>query len=113
MTIGIDGEGLVSGHLHVHQEGLFLGCTGAMSDWVGTVDPGQIIGPRLPLTVTAMTKTMETSPFYATWADAQCLTSPEIEYNQGPLSLVFDTIQGGSLSGVAQDYVPFELQLVP
>jgi hypothetical protein len=113
MTIGIDAEGLVSGHLHVHQEGLFMGCPGAMSDWVGTVDPGQIIGPRLPLTVIATTKTMETVPFHATWADAQCLTSPEIEYNQGPLSLVFDTIQGGSLRGVAEDYVPFELQLVP
>jgi hypothetical protein len=84
-----------------------------MSDWVGTVNPGQIIGPRLPPTVIATTKTKKAVLLYATWADAQCLTSPEIEYNQGPLSLVFDTIQGGSLSGVAEDYVPFELQLVP
>jgi hypothetical protein len=113
MTIGIDAEGRVSGDLHIHQEGQFMGCPGAMSDWAGIVDSGQIIGPHLPLTVVATTKTMETVPFDATWADAQCLPSPEIEYNQGPLSLVFDTINGGRLSGVAEDYVPFELQLVP
>jgi len=112
-TIGVDAEGLVSGDLHVHQEGLFMGCTGSLSDWAGIIDPGLIIGPHLPLTVTATVNTMETSPYYATWANAQCLTSPAIEYNQGLLPLVFDTVNGGTLSGIAEDYVPFELQLVP
>ena len=114
MTIGIDAEGLVSGDLHVHQEGLFQGCTGALSDWAGIVDPGQIVGPHLPVTVTVTIKTVEAIPFDAgTWNNSRCLWPPTMEYNEGPIPLVFETIQGGTLSGVAGDYVPFTLELVP
>ena len=114
MTVGIDAEGLISGDLHVHQEGQFQGCAGALSDWVGTIDHGQIIGPHFPLTVTASVKTVEADPFDAgTWDNSQCIWPPAMHYDEGPLPLEFVVIEDGVLSGLAGDYVPFELELVP
>ena len=114
MTVTIDEEGLISGDLAVHQEGLFMSCTGAESDWTGTIDSGQIIGPTLPHTVAVTFHVMEADPFDAgTWNNAQCVWPPVVTTEQSSLPLTFETIQDGLLTGLAGDYVPFELQLVP
>ena len=113
-TVTIDEGGLVSGELAVHQEGLFMGCTGAESDWTGTIDSGQIIGPTLPHTVTATLQVMDADPFDAgTWNNAQCVWPPVVYTEQSSLPLEFETIQDGLLTGLAGNYVPFELELVP
>ena len=114
ISVTVDDEGLISGDLAVHQRGLFMGCTGAESDWTGTIDSGQIIGPTLPHTVTATLDVMDADPFDAgTWNNAQCVWPPVVTTEQSSLPLVFETIQDGLLTGLAGDYVPFELKLVP
>jgi hypothetical protein len=114
IAITVDDDGLISGDLAVHQQGLFMGCTGAESDWSGTIDSGQIIGPTLPYTVTVTLHVVEADPFDAgTWDNAQCVWPPVVTTEQSSLPLEFETIQDGLLTGLAGDYVPFELQLVP
>jgi hypothetical protein len=114
IAITVDDDGLISGDLAVHQAGLFMGCTGAESDWSGTIDSGQIIGPTLPYTVTVTLHVVEADPFDAgTWDNAQCVWPPVVTTEQSSLPLEFETIQDGLLTGLAGDYVPFELQLVP
>jgi hypothetical protein len=114
MTVTIDDDGLISGDLAVHQEGPFQGCPGAMSDWVGTIDSGQIVGPDLPVTTIFTVQTVEAVPFDAgTWNNSRCLPTPEMYYEEGSIPFVFNKIHSGTLSGEAGDYVPFELQLVP
>jgi len=113
-TVTVDDNGLISGDLAVHQKGLFMGCTGAESDWSGAIDSGQIIGPTLPHTVTATLQVMDADPFDAgTWANAQCVWPPVVYTEQSSLPLEFETIHDGLLTGLAGDYVPFELELVP
>jgi hypothetical protein len=114
MTVGIDAEGLISGDLAVHQQGLFMGCPGAESDWSGTIDTGQIIGPALPHTVTVTLQVTEAYPFDAsTWNNAQRVWPPVISTEQSSLPLTFEAFQDGLLTGLAGDYVPFELELTP
>ncbi len=113
-TVTVDDDGLIGGDLAVHQKGLFMGCTGAESDWTGTIDSGQIIGPALPHTVTATLHVMDADPFDAgSWDNAQCVWPPAVSTEQSSLPLAFETIQDGLLTGLAGDYVPFELELVP
>jgi hypothetical protein len=114
ITVTINNDGLISGDLAVHKQGLFMGCTGAESDWSGTIDTGQIIGPTLPHTVTVTLHVMEADPFDAgTWDNAQCVWPPVVSTEQSSLPMAFETFQDGLLTGLAGDYVPFELQLVP
>lgn len=64
--------------------------------------------------MTATLHITEADPFDAgTWNDAQCVWPPVVSTEQTSLPLVFETIQDGLLTGLAGDYVPFELELVP
>lgn len=116
ITVTVDEEGLIGGDMAVHQEGVFLGCAGAVDDWIGTVDSGQSVGSELPQSVTV---TMQTSGFESFEAEgfgagaAHCLVPPRPYSDGGSMGLSFDRIADGLLAGKADDYMPFELRLVP
>jgi hypothetical protein len=114
MTVTVDGGGVISGDIVVYQEGVFQGCVGAVAEWTGSIDSGQGIGPDLPQIVTSTVTTFFLDPFDAgSWNNARCLVPPVPSSEQGILSLSIDQAADGVLSGLANDYMPFELLLVP
>lgn len=114
VTVTVDDEGIISGDIVVHQEGVFLGCPGAVDHWIGTVDAGQRIGSELPQIVTV---TVQSSGFVSfdagTWDNSQCLVPPVPYSDGGSMGLSFDRIVDDLLTGAADDYMPFELRLIP
>ncbi|MEA2024347.1 MAG: hypothetical protein U9N79_08680 [Actinomycetota bacterium] len=116
ITVTVDDEGIISGEFAVHQEGVFLGCPGAVDDWTGIVDSGQQIGPELPQIVNVTVSSSGFQSFEAVGfgpGAAHCLVPPVPYSDGGLLAMSFDRVVDGLLTGDADDYMPFELQLVP
>ena len=112
ISVTVDEEGSISGEIAVYQEGLFMGCP-EVDDWRGSIDAGQVIGDELPQIVTATLQLSGLESFEASWADAHCRMPPVPYSEQSSLPLSFNRIEDGLLTGDVDDYMPFELRLVP